>query len=363
MLSRRMFLAVSALLVSCVLYVAPPASSGEANAVDRPGILFHDSHVHLTNYIQEGLTAEDFLKRMGEKVGRAALFGLPLQQKWDYFVSGDRAPDYYLLSDASLYYYSFTDAMIAEEYRRLPIESRKRLDPMITGFNPTDMYAADHIARVLRMYPGVFVGIGEFSIHKEFVSSKITGHTASLKNKAFSRILSFAGETGLLVNVHCDIDTVRPAKGRPAHFDDLCDVLHRHQDASVIWAHTGLGRFVGPTDRHVELLGEMLARRDLQHVNLDISWDLVAGYIVADAETTGKWARLMKAYPDRFLFGTDSVAPKSQEAYLRTYSAYRKLWDALDEKTLHLVAKGNYERLFDAASLKVRAWEREHARQ
>ena len=46
---------------------------------------------------------------------------------------------------------------------------------MITGFNPADMYGADHIRRVLTMYPGVFSGIGEFTIHKEFVSSKIAG--------------------------------------------------------------------------------------------------------------------------------------------------------------------------------------------
>jgi hypothetical protein len=44
---------------------------------------------------------------------------------------------------------------------------------MITGFNPADMYGVDHIRRVLQTFPGVFSGIGEFTIHKEFVSSKI----------------------------------------------------------------------------------------------------------------------------------------------------------------------------------------------
>jgi hypothetical protein len=29
---------------------------------------------------------------------------------------------------------------------------------MITGFNPADMYAADHIRRVLKTFPGVFTG-------------------------------------------------------------------------------------------------------------------------------------------------------------------------------------------------------------
>ncbi len=53
---------------------------------------------------------------------------------------------------------------------------------MITGFNPADMYAVDHIRRVLALFPGSISGIGEFTIHKEFVSSKVAG-----KSKHVSR--------------------------------------------------------------------------------------------------------------------------------------------------------------------------------
>ena len=85
---------------------------------------------------------------------------------------------------------------------------------MITGFNPADMYAADHIRRVLKTFPGVFTGIGEFSIHKEFVSSKVAGPVASLTNPALDRILDFCGETGLLVILHNDIDMPFPKSGQ-----------------------------------------------------------------------------------------------------------------------------------------------------
>ena len=88
---------------------------------------------------------------MGDTVGRSTLFGIPLQQQWSYANSGDFAPTYYLQTDAPLYYYSFTDAYIA---MRLSRRSRKaqqaRFDPMITGFNPADMYGVDHIRRVLQ---------------------------------------------------------------------------------------------------------------------------------------------------------------------------------------------------------------------
>ncbi len=167
---------------------------------------FNDSHFHLTNNIQEGPSIRDFLGMMGSKAGRVAVFGVPLQQEWSYRVDGDRAPTYYLHSDAPLYYYSFTDAWIAMAYKSLAKEQQDRFDPMITGFNPTDMYAADHIRRVLQTFPGVFTGIGEFTIHKEFVSAKIPGQIASLEDPALDRILDFAAEVGLLVILHNDID-------------------------------------------------------------------------------------------------------------------------------------------------------------
>lgn len=76
---------------------------------------------------------------MGEQVGRAALFGVPLQQKRDAFESQDYAPDYYLRSDAALSCCSFGDAMVAKASQALSPQDQRRFDPMITGFNPTDM--------------------------------------------------------------------------------------------------------------------------------------------------------------------------------------------------------------------------------
>jgi hypothetical protein len=128
---------------------------------------FNDSHFHLTNYVQQGMDILEFLKIMGTKAGRVALFGIPLQQKWSHAVDGDRAPTYYLNSDAPLYYYSFTDAWFAMAYKSLSADQQAWFDPMITGFNPSDMYAVDHIRRVLSIFASVFTGIGEFSIHKD----------------------------------------------------------------------------------------------------------------------------------------------------------------------------------------------------
>src|SRR5215831_11165526 len=205
----------------------------------QPDYLFNDSHFHLTNYVQKSTDVHKYVEQiMGDKVGRSTLFGIPLQQQWSYGNSGDYAPTYYLQTDAPLYYYSFTDAYIARVYQSLPKAQQARLDPMITGFNPTDMYGVDHVRRVLETFPGVFSGIGEFSIHKEFVSSKISGETASLTNPALDRILDFAGEVGLAVILHNDIDMPFAKAGtEPVYLRQMKDLLRRHTKTTIIWAH------------------------------------------------------------------------------------------------------------------------------
>jgi hypothetical protein len=79
-------------------------------------------------------------------------------------------------------------------------------------------------------------------------------------------------------------------------------------------------------------------------------------------ESTKISADLINHYPDRFLFGTDEVAPTSQEKYLHVYEQYRPLWSLLNKDASEKVRKGNYERLFDRARQKVRAWELAHAK-
>jgi Amidohydrolase len=366
-------LAVGALLTAIIaggsLALSATRSSPRAAA---PDYLFNDSHFHLTNYVQQGTNLHKYVEQiMGDKVGRSTLFGIPLQQQWSYGNSGDFAPTYYLQSDAPLYYYSFTDAYIARVYQALPKEQQARLDPMITGFNPADMYGADHIRRVLELFPGVFSGIGEFTIHKEFVSSKIAGETASLTNPALDRILDFAGEVGLAVILHNDIDMpFAKAGAEPVYLKQMKDLLRRHPNTTIIWAHIGLGRIVHPVQgqatedtaerstAYQEIVEQLVNDPTLNHVYFDISWDEVAKYAIATAETQRRTAAAFNGHPDRFLFGTDNVAPADQAAQLRVYHLWDPVWAALTPEASLKIRKGNYERIFDAARAKVRAWEK-----
>jgi amidohydrolase family protein len=330
---------------------------------------FNDSHFHLTNYIQQGIEPRQFLQIMGARVRRSTLFGIPLQQQWSYANSGDFAPTYYLHSDAPLYYYSFTDAYIASVYRTLPKEDQARFDPMITGFNPADMYGVDHIKRVLKTFPGVFSGIGEFSIHKEFVSSKIFGETASLTNPALDRILDFAAESGLVVIIHNDIDMPFAKQNtEPVYLTQMKALLKRHPNASIIWAHVGLGRIVHPVQvsaeaaernpSQFEIVEAMLTDPALKHVNFDISWDEVAKYAVATPESINRVVTILNKYPDRFLFGTDTVAPQGPAPYFAVFDMWAPVWKQLTAAASLKVRRGNYERIFDEGRRRVRAWEK-----
>ena len=352
-------------LIVGVLAVAPSAQaptaqpSTSATSTGSGAYLVNDAHFHLTNYVQEGTAIGDFLKIMGNKVGRVALFGIPLQQQWSYGNSGNFAPTYYLQTDAPLYYYSFTDAFIAMAYRSLRPEQQARVDPMITGFNPADMYAADHIRRVLTTFPGVFTGIGEFTIHKEFVSAKIAGETASLLNPALDRILDFAGEVGLVVILHNDIDMPFPKPGQdPYPVVQMRDLVKRHPKTTIIWAHMGLGRIVHPIKDQLGIMARGLANPDLKNLHIDLSWDEVAKYVAASPEATKATADLINQYPDRFLFGTDEVAPTDQAKYLKVYDLYAPLLAQLKPDVSEKFRKGNYERLFDEGRRRVRAWEK-----
>ena len=317
--------------------------------------IYNDSHYHYTDFIQRETNLPNLLTMMGDDVGRTALMGIPLQQKWDWFESGSRSPKYYLRSNARLYYYPFVDAVVARSYLNLSKKNQARFDPMITGFNPTDMRAIEHIERVMRLYPGVFSGIGEFSIHKEVVSTKIVGHPASLRNPALYSILKFAGKVGMLVVIHSDADVMLNNDNQhPVYFDKFIDMVESHPNTTIVWAHCGLGRFIEPVRGYVDLIRE--AGEGLNNLYFDLSWNVVAKHIIASPEKS-KWIDLVNDWPDRFMIGSDSVVSKDRKSYIKNLMIWQGIFDHLDDDVSEKFRLRNYERLFDTSKRNIRKWE------
>jgi predicted TIM-barrel fold metal-dependent hydrolase len=210
----------------------------------------------------------------------------------------------------------------------------------------------------------VFSGIGEFTIHKEFVSSKIAGETASLLNPALDRLLDFAGEVGLIAILHNDIDVPFPKPGQQPYQEvQLAQLFLRHPNTTIIWAHIGLGRIIHPLKDQLTIIDRALSNPAGRHVYVDLSWDETAKYIVATPESVKATADLINRHPDRFLFGTDEVAPTDQKQYLKVYDMYAPLFAQLSPTASEKVRKSNYVRLFDEARRRVRAWEKANVKQ
>jgi predicted TIM-barrel fold metal-dependent hydrolase len=230
------------------------------------------------------------------------------------------------------------------------------------------MYAADHIKRVLKVFPGVFTGIGEFSIHKEFVSSKVAGETASLTNPALDRILDFAADAGLVVILHSDIDVpFAKTDAEPVYLSQMKALLKRHPKTTIIWAHTGLGRVVHPAavsaesaerpPNHLEIVESLISDPQLSHVYFDISWDEVAKYAIATPDTIARTAAMFNRHADRFLFGTDTVAPAGPAPYYAVFDMWKPVFAKLTADASFKIRRGNYERIFDEGRRRVRQWE------
>jgi hypothetical protein len=371
-----------------------------------------DSHFHIANYAMQGVSLKTFIdKYMGDNVVRSVVFPLPLQQKWDRFEHYARdkmPPNYYMGPKAGMYYYSFIDTMVAMDYLKLSAADRARLDPMIVGFNPMDQYGVDHIKRLLILFPGVFSGIGEFSVHKELVGDKIDDDLTkanmsldellppdatdssrnTLYNPSLKTIFDFAAEAGLIVNLHSDIYPARvtydgrvlgmaPESPYTAGMKKLCKESPK---TTVCWAHTGLGRFVMPSSNHLQIVSEILDACPNWYA--DLSWDLVQTYIVdpkPGMPSFDDWVNFVTKYQDRLLWGSDTiiytrnktdekgnlVAGKEMPVadYLAVTDILKPLWKKVGSEASHKVKIANHVRLFDAARVKVRIWETAHAKE
>lgn len=370
----------------------------------------NDAHFHIANYSMQGIPLKALIDNyMSDNIARSVVFGLPLQQKWDFYehYTDDKIPpNYYMGPKAGMYYYSFIDAMVAMDYLKLSKADKARLDPMIVGFNPMDQYGVNHIKRLLILFPGVFTGIGEFSVHKELVGDKINDDLTvasiamgaalppdatessrnTLYNPSLKTIFQFAAESGLIVSLHSD---VYPAKVRydgkvssispdAPYTPGMKHLCKESPDTTVYWAHTGLGRFVKPVTNHLQIVSDILD--SCPNWYADLSWDLVQTDIVEPKPgmpSLDEWAQFSVKYQDRLMWGSDTVIftknkiddkgnPVLGKAmpvsdYRAVPDILNPLWNKVGPDVARKIKTANYLRLFDAARAKVRAWEAAHS--
>ena len=245
---------------------------------------------------------------------------------------------------------------------------RARIDPMITGLHIGDLRVGDYLLKALAMNPGVFTGIGEITVHKELVELMFAGQrgqaSTQKRMEPLARLLEVAGVFHMPVTLHCDIDNLKEqvtdkVTGRtgraPANFEGLKELLQdpRVRDTKVIQAHAGgLGRFVQETDGHLGRVQELLD--SCPNFMLDISWSEVAKQLTKSPEKMDQWSAFIEKNADRILFGSDSLAPQTDDKWAETMKMYDDLFAKLTPQAKEKVLNTNYENTFVAARAQVR---------
>jgi hypothetical protein len=318
----------------------------------------------------------------------------------NYYISDPRVRDafhatdveYELLikKDGPLYYDTNVDSHTAAVYNRLSQAEKDKFDPMITGLALGDIRSGEKLIMKLHDNPGVFTGVGEITVFKEWVQHKVQKELqADLTNQQLGliKLMKTCGTIGMPVVLHCDVNDYKPdstgvntvptqtADGSAAqvHFANVKNFL-KHPDCrntTIIWAHAGgLGKYSRIYPGHLDNLKSILTDPDCSHVSFDLSWDVVGEQLLFDdsqlpfteksevnPEKLKELTNMLEAHPNRFLFGSDSLSPFSDDVWNGTERRYKALFSNLSDSCFNAIRIENYERLIVNARKRVRLWE------
>ncbi len=119
-------------------------------------------------------------------------------------------------------------------------------------------------------------------------------------------------ETGLIALIHNNIDNPFPKPGKPNYIDGMKDLIKRHPETTIIWAYMDVGMIIKPIEDILTMAEQILSDPAYDQMYFNVSWDEVAKYVIANEKSLNNMAYIVNKYPDRFLFGTDNVAPSIQ---------------------------------------------------
>lgn len=284
------------------LLIVFPALAAAAD--HRP---YADAHLHYVDFFQESDGTEALMRQMDQAgVGEAVLMGLPITKMWS--ATEPKRPKYVFADDGKVYWYSLTDEIVARAVLSLPESERKRLHPFISGFNPGDKLAVNHVRRMLEWHPGLWAGIGEIMTRHDDLTALTFGEPVPANHEALKPIYRLAAEHNLPVLIHSNITSTRARE--PLYLGELEEVLEEYPDTRFIWAHAGTSTAINER-MSMKFLDDEVGRLLDTYDNLwiDLSWSVLDKYVLTDDQTDvhAHWLRIIRRHPQRFLIGSDLV--------------------------------------------------------
>lgn len=312
-------------------------SASFALAGDKPSLV--DAHLHYVNFMQETNGTRELLESMDEAgVEKAWIFGLPVIKKWD--ASAPKRPRYYLGDESPLYYFSGTDDILARDLLSLPADQRERFAPFISGFNPTDMNAADQVEMLIERYPGFWQGIGEILTRHDALTALTAGETPRADHPALMKVYKVAAKHKMPVLLHSNLSSLREEE--PIFKPELENALKENPETRFVLAHAGTSESIEALQKPIANLPEILENLLERYPNLsiDLSWSVRDHYLFKDKdEVNGEWVALIEKFPNRFLIGSDKVGKFS--GLDKNLSGYAGLFDKLSKDAADQVGRRN----------------------
>ncbi|EGF31869.1 amidohydrolase 2 [Oxalobacteraceae bacterium IMCC9480] len=377
-----------------------------------------DAHMHPWSYVQKGLDLKEMVARMDQinckysvimpiPTSIISLMGDSERAEWTLLRSSGPlhhcGPSYYVPKEfnkpglelspefavkvqtlISLNVDTEVDDYTADSFIVLTKAEQDRLDPMVTGLHLGSSFADMSLFKKMLRNPGVFTGAGELTLNKELVEVLYADKSgqASLHERAIivgeetmkpdthigpaKQLMAALGVAGMPACIHCDIGHYLDAPNDPpknlAVFSDfLADEKVRH--TTIVWAHAGgLGRFVKQSNRHMDELENMLAKHP--NLVLDISWNEVAKQLTGDGldpeaatQRLNGWIAFLNKHSERIMFGSDALAPQSNEVWTNTLRTYSGLLEKLTDEARNNILLKTYERIYVGARRNVRKFE------
>ncbi|MFY2508107.1 amidohydrolase family protein [Vibrio pectenicida] len=301
---------------------------------------YTDSHQHFLNFVQDtqGITA--LVDNMdAANIEYSMLSGMPMIKKLS---STDPKPTpYYLGNNSPVYWYSMTDEILARALESLPDNTRKRFIPFMSGFNPTDMNAVDHLRKLLEWRPGFWRGIGEVMTRHDDLTNLTYGEVARANHPAMFKIYALAAEYNLPVLVHSNITSASQAEFEPIYLTEIEEAVKNSPNTKLIWAHAGAATRINKKGLPY-LPAEVRKLLDkYDNLYIDLSWAVLKSQLLdVNGKPVDKWVQLVSDYPDKFMIGTDQVGQFS--GLKRTIERYNVFLDALPEATARRVSRDNF---------------------
>jgi predicted TIM-barrel fold metal-dependent hydrolase len=153
-------------------------------------------------------------------------------------------------------------------------------------------------------------------------------------------VYQFCAAYGLPLVLHQNSSSIG-CHNEYVYLHELEEVLDRHPELTVVWAHCGLSRRVYH-DRYHEMIERMLASYASLHV--DLSWVGYDQIMCSEGRIRPEWVDLIERFADQVLLGSDLVG--HFDNLKGTMARYQGLLDGLSETARPKVAHENAGRLF-----------------